>query len=207
MRTFSARYALRAYVAAIFALTVEAGQAQDLQPSVVPEEMPSQDRQDFDSQRAHLLKLHGELLSKIQAHDTRCGGVAENSPLATECRSNQASLEAEIRAYRDAVASFNNQIKKKVAISQQSTSDCHAVERQAKKDREAIEQMRRTNEQSQEELAEWSAMNRKAQSDAVVAAVEFTLKEYSADVDIVRGSVSKLEHHAADLAKKAERSR
>jgi hypothetical protein len=84
---------------------------------------------------------------------------------------------------------------------------CIDVAQQAERDRTQIKQQRKTTEASQEELNEWTQLNTDAQKQAVAASANFVLGKFVSNVDTVRGSVSKLDHHAKFLASKATQSR
>lgn len=181
--------------------------AQSVQLSPIPGELSVEDRRDLESRRASLLQQREAMLAKITRHDAKCSKVPEDSPLVADCSGDQASLSAEIRSYQNAVAEFNHLVSETLARAKEKPGNCEAVARQAEKDREQIERLMRTTEASQEELAEWSKLNEEAQKKAVEAAVMYTLGEFTANIETVRDSVSKLEHHAEYLTKKAAQSR
>jgi hypothetical protein len=84
--------------------------------------------------------------------------------------------------------------------------DCEAVQQQAERDRAAIERLRATNEMNQEELSDWTNMTKRAQKDALWAAVDFAMADYAADAERAATSVSKLQTQVAFLTKKATKS-
>lgn len=177
------------------------------QLEALPEELLVADRQALEAQRASLVQRREALSARIQAHDARCASVAENSPLVAECSSNQAALGAEVRGYQEALAQFRSLLGEKLAYAKERRAQCTAAGRQADMDRRQIEKLRDTTEASQQELADWSRLNEQAQKKAIVAAAKFTVGELTANIEGARSSVSKLERHAAFLAKKAEQSR
>jgi hypothetical protein len=84
--------------------------------------------------------------------------------------------------------------------------DCGAAQQQAELDRAAIERLRAANEQNQEELSDWTKMNKSAQKDALWAAVEFAMADYAADAERAATSVSKLQNQVAFLTKRTAKS-
>jgi hypothetical protein len=177
------------------------------QLEALPGELLAADRQDLEGQRSSLLQRREALRASIGAHDAKCGTVAENSPLVAECSSGQAALAAEIKRYQEALAEFTRLLGEKLAHAKERRTQCAAAGRQADMDRRQIEKLRDTTEASQQELADWSRLNEQAQKKALVAAAKFTLGEFTANIEGARSTVSKLERHAAFLAKKAEQSR
>ena len=203
----SAPSAVRASVAALLLLAAGAVCAGETQLAPVPKGVSVEIARALQARRASLLQQREALLAKLAAHNSRCGAVREDSPLVATCRSEQASLLAEIARYQAAVAEFNRDADESGKRAGQRRKACEAVEQRAARERRQIETLRRTTSMSQEELAEWTRLNAQAQKKAVVAAVKFTLGEYTADLENVRGSVSKLGRQAAYLAGRAVKAR
>jgi hypothetical protein len=197
---------MRLLLHAVLALACAHAFAQG-SPEPLPGELLAGDRKDLETRRDSLLAQRQSLGAGIQAHNARCGKVAEDSPLVAECRASQAALGAQIKRYQEALAEYRRLLAEKTAAAKERRAQCAAALRQAEMDRRQIERQRQNIEMSQQELAEWSRLNEEAQKKALVAAVKFTVGTYTADIQSARASVSKLERHAAYLAKKAAQSR
>jgi hypothetical protein len=95
------------------------------------------------------------------------------------------------------------QVATQKPAEERSGRDCATAREQADGEREAVEKLRTTGEHNQEELAAWTAMNKDAQKDALLAALHFGADYYTADVEQSARSLGKLERQAAQLDKKA----
>ena len=178
------------------------------QPAELSETLSTQDRREAERQRAALVERGRVLRQKLAAFTQQCGHVAEtDSSSLAQCRSNQAELVAEIRQYNRDVDDFNQMVGAMASRWKEKFAGCANAMAQRVKDRDAVERQIRSNELNQQELAEWSSLNAKAQKDAVLASVKYFVGEYAGNIDPVRGSVSKLERRAAEVAQKSVKSR
>jgi hypothetical protein len=201
------RLAVCATLVALFSCP-PAMHAQVGEPADLTETLSTQDRQDAEGQRAVLIERGEALRQKLTAFTQQCGHVAENdSALITQCRSNQAALLAEIRQYNKDVDDFNRMVAEMASRWKEKLAGCGNAAAQKLRDRDAVERQIHSNDLNQQELAEWSSLNAKAQTDAVLASVKYFLGEYANNIDPVRGSVSKLERRAAEVAKKSVQSK
>ena len=73
----------------------------------VPDYVPSSRREALLSQRAGLEGQWVTLRSRVEAHNTQCTGVPENSAASAECRRRMGGLQNDIGAYVSAVKEFN----------------------------------------------------------------------------------------------------
>lgn len=181
--------------------------AQTAAIEAVPAELLPQERRDLDSMRASLLDRRQTLLQSIQSHNGKCASVPEDSPLVAQCSADQAALEGEIARYREALAEYDRLLAERLASARERRARCQDLSRRAESERDRIEALRRSVDLSAEELAEWTRANGEAQKGAVLASVTFVLDEYSAGLDELHGSVSKLESEAERIARRAEQSR
>lgn len=92
------------------------------------------------------------------------------------------------------------------ALIHQGRQLCTSVSFQVKQDLEAVEQQKSTNELIQKEKETWEKLNDKAQKEAVMAAIKFTLGEFAAEFSPVKESTSKLVSRLTDLTGKATKS-
>jgi hypothetical protein len=147
------------------------------------------------------------LLGELSGHNQRCSNVEEGSSLVEECRNKQALLLDLVYQFNMAVDEFNSAVEKAAQDAQQRTDACAAIARKVQADRQAIEQQISTNAMSQEELQNWSKLNKSAQVEALADAARFVFGEFVADLDPYRDSVTKLENQAAFLTKKSIQSK
>ena len=177
-------------------------------PADLSETLSTQDRQEAEGRRAVLMERGSTLRQKLSAFTQQCGHVAENnSSLIAQCRSDQAALVAEIRQYNKDIDDFNQMVAGMASRWKEKFAGCANATAQKLRDREAVERQIRANDLNQQELAEWSSLNAKAQKDAVLSSVNYFLGEFASNIDPVRSSVSKLESRAAELAKKSAQSK
>lgn len=175
--------------------------AQLSQLTEIPVDLFPGTAHDLANRRLLLIQRGDALRSELAAHNQKCSSVEEGSRLVDECANNQARLIAEIHKYNADVDAFDDDAQRVFV------EVCQAAPAQLRADREIVERQMHTTELSREELAEWNNLSSQAQVDAVAAGVRFVSKEFISDMDPVRGSVSKLERQAADLARKASNSR
>jgi len=164
----------------------------------VPDDLPRPVRGPLVQTRTSLLHWKSALQADVANFNAECVNVAGHA--AQSCRTKQDELQDKIASYSAAVKKFNDEVAAAIAA-------CTLAAQQAQADRQEIERQMRTNEMSQEELGEWNKLNAKAQIDALVDGVKFVFGEFVADIDPVRGSVSRLERRAADLTQKATQSK
>ncbi len=207
MTAGSRRAALLACGAGWLLVSLSNAFAQGFAVPALPGELSEADKTALQSQRAGLLERRDELLAGIRSHNARCGSVREDSPLVPECSAAQERLQYEVKRYQDDVDSYERALTAATARYRQRRDECAAVATRAKSERERIESLRRSITASQQELTEWTKLSAESQKQALTAAATFVLGEYSADLESVQHSVSRLGDQAASLTQKAARAR
>lgn len=103
---------LLAVTAAVF-LWPAAASAEINQPSEIPSHLSGRD--DLALQHSALLKQWKALEQKIAAHNAECGQIQEDSPRVDFCRSNQAKILSEIKAYNARLRQYEDALAQAAA--------------------------------------------------------------------------------------------
>jgi len=74
-------------------------------------------RATLEAERGRLLERRNTLGSRVSAHNSQCGVIAENAPRYAACSAEQSALEAEKNGYVAAVRDFNHRIEAAVVLA------------------------------------------------------------------------------------------
>lgn len=88
--------------------------AEISQPSEVPSYLSGRD--DLALQRSALMGQWSELQQAIADQNAQCSQVAEDSPMVDACRSNQAKILSEVKAYKDDLQQYEEALEKIDAV-------------------------------------------------------------------------------------------
>lgn len=84
--------------------------AQGLVPAEIPTALPEATKSEFLGKRIGLDRRRAQLGAAVASQNSRCRGLAEDSPLVADCRMTQLDLNASVASYRDAVDDFNRDL-------------------------------------------------------------------------------------------------
>lgn len=110
------RIAILALAGLCLAVGAPAG-AQSLVPAEIPSTLPQPQQADFLYKRAGLDRRRALLGTAVAAQNTRCRGIAEDSPAVAECRTMQLELNTSVSSYREAVDDFNRDLAEALKIA------------------------------------------------------------------------------------------
>lgn len=103
----------RALVAAIALLAIAgAARAQIDQPSTISANVDAAIASSLATERATLVDQMNALVSRIGAHNGRCGRIRSDDAAAIQaCQASQAAINADIAAYRAALAAYEGRLR------------------------------------------------------------------------------------------------
>ena len=121
-------------------------QANALQPSTVPNDLPAAQRTSFLQGKADLERERDNLLRRIEAHNARCPkDMPDDSPNLPDCRREQQSLNNAQTRYLENVRAFNLAVAQAVSQRPRGNADVAAniakLEKQIASDEEAIRRL------------------------------------------------------------------
>lgn len=162
-------------------------------PSALPSYLRNSQLTTLSLLREALLLQRETLLIQIRAHNAKCSQVEENSPLASECAASAAELNFAIASYKDKLSSYQSMLAQAMFDYEQWKQTCDQAAAHMRQVRAEIGKNQAQNRATREELDRWTALNKEAQKEAVMASLRFVLGQYASKLDQSMQSLQKLD--------------
>ena len=155
--------------AEVAALAAIAGSAFAQAPTIddVPRDLRDPPRADFDKCHEKLVNDRDDLRARVRKHtDVTCKDVPPAG--VADCAAAQASLNAEVRAYRADQDKFNDNLKAAIAASARLTE----LERRHATTRSALKGIAMRGGRLDQDIEQWNALDKQAREEAQRAALD-----------------------------------